>query len=456
MKRKGLYTLSILLFTAGLSLSGCSASKTLYKAASTKSLSSDERSKVKDLSLMEGLLDFSYKYTVAPSYNEEVNFVVSPISIYMCLAELSECTSGESQMEILNALGVSSVDELREGISLLYNSLIRSKSASSSSTKPKTIMSELLLTNSIWLNTDLPGYNKDVLKTLSEEYYTSSFNVDFYRDNSKANKKLSKYVSKSTNELINYDFNYNIYTMMVLLNTIYYKDSWDGYGSSLSYRSGYSFTSGTGISKETRLYTADYEKGQPLDRETYTSFFTTTYGGYTLYFILPKDGYTLSDIYKAETVKDVLSASEEDYVPLIETYDEKTDTVTRTHYETRCLFPEFSATTHVNPISLLSKEEFGISKVFNEYEADMSALYPYAAYPIFVDEIDQITTLSVTRKGIEASSVSAVKSKGDIMSAQTVYIEEQVFLDYPVDRAFMYVITSPNDIPLFTGYINNV
>ncbi len=458
MKRNGLYILSILLFTGSLSLSSCSGSKTLYKAATAKSLSSEERSKVKDLSLMSGLLDFSYKYTVGPSYNESINSVVSPISIYMCLAELAECTTGDTQAEILNALGVSSTDSLREGIPLLYNSLIRSKTASSSSKKPNTIMSHLVLTNSIWLNTDLHDYNKDVLKTLGEDYYTSSFNVDFYSDNKNANKAISKYVSKATNDLINYDFTYNIYTMMVLLNTIYYKDSWNGYGNSLPVRAGYgdTFTSGEGETKDVSLYVSDYESGQPLSREMYTSFFTTTYGGYTLYFILPKDGYTLSDIYSEDTIKDVLTATEDDYVPLIETYDKENDVVTRTHYETRCLFPEFSATSHVNPVSILSSEEFGINKVFDEYEADMSSLYPYAAYPIFVDEIDQITTLKVTRKGIEASSVSAVKTKGDSMSAQTVYQDEWIWLNYPVDKAFMYVITSPNDIPLFTGFINNV
>ncbi|MCD8204826.1 MAG: hypothetical protein LUC16_03280 [Coprobacillus sp.] len=460
MKRKGLYLSSMLLLTGVTSLSGCSASTSIYSASKARSLTSEEKENINELSLMEGLLDFSYKYSVGLDYNDSYNSVVSPISIYMCLAELCECTASTTQQEILTALGVNSLDELREGISTVYNSLIRSVTASSNSTKPNTVMSKFLLSNSIWLDTDFHNYNSEVLENLAQSYYTSSFNVDFYGNNKKANKEITEYVSESTNGLINHDFNYNIYSEMVLLNTIYYKDCWNGYGNSLTQRVGYNdtFTNGRGEINDVTLYQTSYRSGQPLDREKYTSFYTKTYGGYTLHFILPKDEVSLSEIYTYDTIKEVLTATSDDYKPKVVTTieDEENDvlTIKTTYYETRCLFPAFSATSEVNPIAILEGEAFGINEVFTK-DADMSALFPYAAYPIYVDQLDQITTLTVNGKGIEATSVTAAKSNGNGMSAAVEYQDEHIFLEYPVDRAFMYVITSPYDIPLFSGYINN-
>ena len=91
------------------------------------------------------------------------NRVCSPLNVYMALAMLAAVTDGQTQGQILDALGEDSLDELQTRAALLWQE---------NSWNDGLVTS--LLANSIWLQ-DGYEYNEDTLKKLGEEFFASAF-----------------------------------------------------------------------------------------------------------------------------------------------------------------------------------------------------------------------------------------------------------------------------------------
>ena len=93
------------------------------------------------------------------------NRVCSPLNVYMALAMLAAVTDGQTQGQILDALGEDSLDELQTRAALLWQE---------NSWNDGLVTSTLA--NSIWLQ-DGYEYNEDTLKKLGEEFFASAFSV---------------------------------------------------------------------------------------------------------------------------------------------------------------------------------------------------------------------------------------------------------------------------------------
>lgn len=91
------------------------------------------------------------------------NRVCSPLNVYMALAMLAAVTDGQTQGQILDALGADSLDELQTRAALLWQE---------NSWNDGLVTS--LLANSIWLQ-DGYEYNEDTLKKLGEEFSPRPF-----------------------------------------------------------------------------------------------------------------------------------------------------------------------------------------------------------------------------------------------------------------------------------------
>ena len=91
----------------------------------------------------------------------EGNRVYSPVSLWFALAMLSETTDGETQQQILDALGASDVNQLREWADILWHTLYLDDGTAA--TLPGT---------SIWLSEKL-DFHQDTLERLAEYYYAA-------------------------------------------------------------------------------------------------------------------------------------------------------------------------------------------------------------------------------------------------------------------------------------------
>jgi DNA polymerase-1 len=102
---------------------------------------------------------------------------------------------------------------------------------------------------------------------------------------------------------------------------------------------------GDGRITETKLLRGYYNNGKVYEAEGYTSFFTTTEHGFKIKFIVPKDGYSLSDVFTAENIYTTTVLSDYNYV----------DSENKLRHHTRVLFPEYKAGRHATPEDLLSQ-----------------------------------------------------------------------------------------------------
>ncbi|MCD8204052.1 MAG: hypothetical protein LUB56_02885 [Coprobacillus sp.] len=448
MKRNYLGLSITLMCLGAMSLTSCSysASTLLVSKAEKKSYTTSEKEETRYGDVVSSLKEFSYKLAEASGYSVSApNLALSPLTVYLGLAALSDLASGDTKSEILNAFSFLSSegeeisltsDEIRECYFMLLNDLNFTYVSDFGKTTDT-----LALSNSIWLSDEIT-YKEDGLANLADNYYTDSYYTEFSRSK-EANKDISSYIKENSNGLINKDFIYPSDTLLVYLVTLYIKGGWNDTGDNLKTSEKTSFTRADGSSVDTKLLEGYYHSGTPIVGEKYTSFYTATYGGrFHIKFIVPKDGYTLNDIYSQKVFKEVNSKS-------VNTDYNNVDEEKKIEYYTRVYFPEFKA-SYDDDVMPLVKDTFNINKLFDKYSCEMDGL---TEDDIYLEAIRQSNELNVTRKGIEG--VSSVNFEfGAGASGPSSYTE--VYQDYYVDKAFLYILTDRNEIPLYIGYVNNI
>lgn len=425
--------LPIAVALSAASLSGCGGKSVLLKGAADAYEFTYQDSKSDEyIAIADSAEQFAANFASAAfsELDEAKNFAVSPVSVYMALSMAAECAEGNTKQELLDALGID-YETLQDGFACLYNSLNR------------TYKSGMLTTsNSVWVNQNTV-VEEDGLNSLSDKFFTDSYSADFEGDNDGANRAVRDYVKDKTNGLIDRNFALGPETYFALINTLYLKDSWNLDGKDLEYtEEEYQFAAGNGDVVSKKLLRGAYSLGRVYEGETFSSFFTSTAAGFKIKFIVPKDGFTLSEVFTAENI--ALANSVTDYQGL--------DDENLTRYYTRCLFPEFTADYSEDVIGILNKY-FGISDLFDEGACDLSKLLKEENQTKGADcctSISHITKLTVDKKGIEGAAVTALVDAG---TSAPPY--EEVYCDFIVDRAFGYIITDNYGTTLFSGVINN-
>ncbi|MDE7401240.1 MAG: hypothetical protein K2N17_04220 [Clostridia bacterium] len=375
---------------------------------------------------------FAAKFAAAvyEGYTSDENFTVSPISVFMALSLAAECANGDTRAELLSALGVS-YEELQTNFPVLYRSL------QSEIKDDGKIISVLDLSNSIWINDGTP-VNQPCIDKLSNVYYAYSYSADFKHDNDSANAAIRSFVKEQTRGLIDQDFKLSADTLFTLINTLYLKTVWATNGSDLSFtKDDYAFTAKDGTVTRKKLLQGYYNNGQVQETEKYSTFYTSAYNGYKIKFILPKDGYTVDDVFTEQTIAEVNA------IKNYGGYDIENNTL----YETRCIFPEYKCKYNDGIISVL-QDKFGVNKLFTD-GCDFSTLTERDCY---CEKIQHVTDLTVDKTGIEGAAVTIV----NMVPTATDPNEKVIRSDFVLDRAFGFVLTDRYGSTLFSGVVNNI
>ncbi len=430
-----IFTAAICLILCALCLFACNNGKrtVLGLAPNAETLDYSVRFQQNFKDIVSSAESFAARFA-ASAYAERSNnenIVLSPISVYMSLALASECANGQTKEEILNALGISQ-ELLRFDFKNLYNAL------SSEYKRENTVVSETVLSNSIWLNKGA-SVNNDCIDTLANSFYCNSFSADFANDNKNANKAVRKFVKDSTKGLIDKDFALSADTMFALINSLYLKDVWSILDDELPFANGqYDFENISGDVKKVQLLQGYYNSGSAVKTETFSTFYTATYGGYKIKFILPNDGYGIDEVFNAQNIA---------YVNGISDYNSLDDD--NTQYVTRCLFPEFSA-DYDNDVKQILQSDFGINNLFDIDNCDFSAL---TSTDVYCSKVQHVATLNVNKKGVEGAAVTV--SAMDCTSAGPSQ-HTTVYLDFVVNKAFGFILTDKYDCTLFSGVVHKV
>lgn len=379
---------------------------------------------------LEKLKDFSLRVT--ESYNNHFddgikNSCVSPFSIFMLLSMLSECSSGESKEEIISALNINE-DDLNEFTKILYKTF--TKNIFDANGKASLIER---VSNSIWIDESIT-VNDTCLNNLSNYYYVDTFHTSFSKNNKRANSDFSKYVNDETNGFLNKEFNFSANTVILLSNIIYLKEVWNDFGEELNFHSEeISFKEKNGTIKNTKMLSSLYSLGQVKEDENFKSFYINTAHDLKLYFIKPNElNYKLS-------IDDYSKALNEPYIIIDEELEKK--------YLTNIIFPEMNIDGDVSIKNLLI-EDFGISEVFNDGDANFK---PLTNTSIYVNDINHVTKLKVDKTGIEGAALTV-----EDFATESAPLYKNVYSTFVIDNAFEYFLTDNRNNIIFSGAFNSL
>ncbi len=143
------------------------------------------------------------------------NVVCSPMDVYIGLAMLTETAGGGTRQQLLELLGMDSVEEVRALTKRAWNALYVNDG-----------VSRMELATSVWLREGMT-FDRGVLDTLSEDYYASVFSGKM--GSAELDEALRNWIDAHTGDMLKEEtgsLRLTPDTAMALVSTVYFKDAW--------------------------------------------------------------------------------------------------------------------------------------------------------------------------------------------------------------------------------------
>ena len=375
----------------------------------------DETASLRDTpDLTAALTDYTGR-SAALALSGEGNRVYSPVSLWFALAMLAETTGGETRQQVLDALGASDVEQLRDWADILWHALYLDDGTAAT-----------LLGTSIWLSEKL-DFHQDTLERLAEYYYAGSFRVPM--GTGEADSAITEWVSEQTKGLIGSDgkvLTTRAETLAVLASTLYFQARWsDEFDPSLTEED--VFTAADGSESAVDFMHMTQTDGF-LRQNGYQAASLGTSNG-TMTFVLPDEGISPADLL-----------ADPDFLT------ELTDSERKLYGEVQWSVPKFDGSSDLDLIPTLTG--MGITDVLYRGTADFTPLVDLT--PVWLEEARQIARVKVDEEGVEAAAVTLLAA-----DASEAIVEDPAICVMDLDRPFLFVIRD-GDAVLFVGVVEQV
>ena len=345
---------------------------------------------------------------------QEGNAVCSPVNIYMALAMLAECAEGHSRQQILDAFGLSSIEELRTQAGHMWNAHYSADGATT-----------LVLGNSLWLDQAF-FYQQAAVDTLAKDYFASVFHGDLGTED--MNGQLQSWIDSQTGGLlqkVTEELELDPDTAMALASTIYFSATWESKFSEEQTFQG--IFHGKDADIQTQFMYAKFSSATYYWGKDYSAVKLDLTGDQSMWLILPAEG---------KTVDDVLASGE--YLQMCGSLWSQ-----QKQYELHLRLPKFDITGTMDLVEGL--KQIGITDVFDPNKADFGGI---SDSDLFVSRADHGVRVAVNEEGCVAAGYTVMELK-----YSGAFIEDEV-LQFTLDQPFLFVVTSRNQLPLFAGVVN--
>lgn len=364
----------------------------------------------------DSLTDFFYA-SMDQFLQGDVNPTYSPLNVYMAMAMLAETTGGNSRQQILDLLGVDSIEALREQASHVWNAHYSDDGETA-----------LLLANSLWLD-DAYSFKQQTAQLLADRYYASSFRGDLGTE--ELDQQLQSWLNANTGNLLK-DQAKNVQmdpqTVFALASTVYFTAGWDAKFS-------------VGNTKDAVFHTPNGDITTPFMNKTmlqHTYYWGENFGAISLeltgsnrmWLILPDEGCTAADILASE-----------DYLRMTLNPGSWKNKGT---YKIHLSLPKFDV---VNQMDLIEgMKAMGVTDIFDYTISDFT---PMTDTPmLYVNQINHAARVSIDEEGCVAAAFTVISVPGAGMP------QECDELDFVLNRPFLFIVSSRDNLPLFAGVVN--
>ncbi len=346
------------------------------------------------------------------------NVVYSPLNVYLALGMLAELTDGSSRRQVLDLMGVDSIDEVRLLAPALWQCNYRDDGTVTS-----------LLGASLWLNEDV-AFEQGTMDRLARLYYASSYQGKM--GSAELNQALRDWIDDQTGGLLkeySKDLEFDVDTVLALATTIYFKARW-GAEFDPSQTQPRVFHSPTGD------VTTDF-----MNQQFHTSYYWADHfsavrkpfdEGGDMWLILPDEGTAVDDLLTDPQV-----------LELLDTVDGWAD---RKSLQVNLSMPKFDVSSQLDLIDGL--KALGVTDVFDCTVSDFTPMTT-AVEELYVSQATHAARVKVDEEGCEAAAFTIMLIAGGTMPP-----DEEV--DFVLDRPFLFAITSETGQLLFTGVVNQV
>ena len=335
--------------------------------------------------------------------------VVSPVNVYAALSALAECTDGTSRRQILDLIGVTDIEELREQSKLvwLYNSRDDGYGRS-------------LLGNSVWLSSDMP-VKENCVKILNDDHYASVFTGDFAADEYKT--ALKQWISDQTCGLLDDCVNAIEIpdgTAAALVSTLCYKTRWNA-----EYRETEQGTFKGAHGSKDCVFNKKTLMGEIYVGDCFTAFGELLSDRNSMWFFLPDPGKSTNDVIKSGLVSFINSEK-----------DGKT-------YDVTVRMPDFDVDFNGSVTDVL--HALGVTDCADHTKADFS---PLTDDGLYLDEFIHSVRFKADKKGVEGAAFSVMRAQGGSPKDKEDY-------DFTLDKPFVFMVVN-NGVPLFVGTVGDI
>ena len=353
---------------------------------------------------------------------EDENRVYSPLNVYLGLAMLAEVTEGETRAQILDLLDVSDIEALREQACNLWNANFFDDGTVTS-----------LLSNSLWLKNGYE-YNRETLDTLAEKYFASSFSGEPGSD--EYDEMLQQWLNEHTGGLLEDmvdGINMDPRTVLMIASTIYYNASWE-----IEFNEDNNteeiFHEASGDKTVTFMHDSMEE-----ERYYWGDKFTATRkkldnSGY-MYFMLPDEGVTVSELLKDDNALDFISGS--------------SAWKNKRWITVNLSVPKFDVSSELELSDILSA--LGVTDCFDPTVSDFTPLTD-SGDPIYVGSVKHGARVRIDEEGTEATAYIAIEYNAGADDPG----EDLKEIDFTLDRPFVFFMTGADDNLLFMGVVNSI
>lgn len=357
-----------------------------------------------------------FKRSIAQFTSTEENQVYSPLNLYMALAMVAETTDGNSRQQLLNLLGLDSIEQLRTQAGHVWNAHYTNDGETT-----------LLLGSSLWLD-DAFSFHQNTVDLLADSYYASTFHGDL--GTTEMNAQLQTWINAQTGGLLREqagNLKLTPRTAFALASTVYFSAGW---------QTEFSETRNT----RERFHCKDYDQVTTFMNRSFngTYYWADHFGAVRLnlsgnnamWLILPDKGVSL------ETV---ISSGE-----YLEMTLDPMNWENQREMKINLSLPKFDISSQMDLVE--GMKEMGVTDVFDSNRSDFSPMTDENG--LYIGKIDHVARVAIDEEGVVAAAFTVVTVYGNGASA------EQKVINFTLDRPFLFIVSSRDNLPLLAGVVN--
>jgi serine protease inhibitor len=353
---------------------------------------------------------------LASQSNNIVNTVISPLSVKMAMAMVTEGANEETLQELQEVLG------LDENSKTYYRNLL------------EDILDQddiiLNIANSTWSMQELQ-FKPDFMNTLDQYYYAQARSLDFSDPSSV--EIINNWVDEKTNGRIDTILDsISSDAIMFLINAIYFNADWtEQFVEDYTQEQIFTLEDGSEIETDLMSMSSDFLYQENDDFQAVQLPYGEGYR-FVMRVYLPRENIHISDF-----VEGLSGSTMREWVDGFE------------YMEGDLELPKFKTEYSNSFINIL--EALGITRAFDGYGANFEKMITIDDQNVYISDVRHKTYIDVSEKGTEAAAVTLV----EIGVTSFLIVQEERF-EMIVNRPFFFTIDDTEmDEILFMGTILN-